>query len=61
LKASEPFVLYDEDEDSADDDAGGICRGGAFGLGGVGVAAGLLDFCIAVACRNGLLACAGVA
>lgn len=45
---------------SAEDEAGGMRRGGALGLEGAGVAAGLLGLgkdCVAF--RKGLLDCAG--
>jgi hypothetical protein len=44
----------------ADDEAGGIRRGGTLGLG-AGADAGLLDFGVEVVWRKGLLDCAGVA
>jgi hypothetical protein len=54
LKASEPFCLSAADVFSAEDETGGMRRGGAFGRGGDGVAAGLRDLAAEVVWRKGL-------
>ena len=60
MNASEPLCRSADDELRAEDETGGICRGGAFGLDAIGVGAGLRAFGAEVAWRNGLLDFAGV-